>query len=178
MCFMAHVFCVGPVHRYPSSDGNLSCSIVWPVSFTSSCRRPLVTSTFVVVQSLNCVWLSATPWIAAHQASLSLTISWNLLKLTSIESVMPSNHFILCGPFSSCLQSFPASESFPMSQPFASGGQNIGASASTSVLPMNIQIWFPLGLIGLISLQSKRLLRVFSSTTLQKHQFFGAQLAL
>ena len=79
-------------------------------------------------------------------------------------------------PFSSCLQSIPASESFPMSQFFASGGQSIGASAS--VLPVNIQDWFPLGLTGWISLQSKGLSRVFSSTTVQKHQFFGAQLSL
>ena len=81
-------------------------------------------------------------------------------------------------PFSSCPQSFPASGSFPMSQLFASGGQSIGASASASVLPMNIQNWFPLGWTGWISLQSKGLSRVFSNTTLQKHQFFGAQLAL
>ena len=81
-------------------------------------------------------------------------------------------------PFSSCLQSFPASGSFPMSQFFASGGQSIGASASASVLPMNIQDWFPLGLTGLISLLFKGLSRVFSSTTVQKHQFFGAQTSL
>ena len=79
-------------------------------------------------------------------------------------------------PFSSCLQSFPASGSFPLSQFFVSGGQSIGASAS--VLPVNIQDWFPLGLTGLISLQSKGLLRVFSNTTIQKHQFFSAQLSL
>ena len=80
--------------------------------------------------------------------------------------------------FSSCLQSFPASGSFPMSQFFTSGGQNIGASASTSVLPMNIQNWFPLGLTGLISLQSKGLSRIFSNPTVQKHQFFSTQLSL
>ena len=80
-------------------------------------------------------------------------------------------------PFSSCLQIFPASGSFPMSRLFASGGQIIGASASASVLPMNIQDWFPLGLTGLISLLSK-LSRVFSNTTLWKHQFFSAQLSL
>ena len=96
----------------------------------------------------------------------------------SIESVMPSNHLILCHPFSSCLQSFPASESFQMSQLFASVGQSTGTSASTSVLPMNILYWFPLGLTGLISLQSKGLSRVFSNTTVQKHQFFGAQPSL
>ena len=81
-------------------------------------------------------------------------------------------------PLSSCLQSFPVSGSFPMSQFFASGGQNIGASASTSVFPTNIQSWFPLGLTGLMSLQSRGLSRVFSNTIVQKHQFFGAQLSL
>ena len=81
-------------------------------------------------------------------------------------------------PFSSCPQSFPASESFPMSQFFASGSQSIGASASASVLPMNNQDWFPLGLTGWLSLQSKGLSRVFSNTTVQKHHFFSAQLSL
>ena len=80
--------------------------------------------------------------------------------------------------FSSCLRSFPAWGSFPVSQLFASGGQSIGTSASASVFPMNIQDWFPLGLTGLISLQPKGLSRVFLSTTVQKHQFFGAQLSL
>ena len=101
-----------------------------------------------------------------------------LIKLMSIESVMPSNRSILCHalllPPSA---SFPASGSFPMSQLFISGGQSTGASASASVLPMNILGWFPLGWIGWISLQSKGLSRVFSSTTVQKHQFFGAQLS-
>ena len=81
-------------------------------------------------------------------------------------------------PFSSCLQSFPASGSFQMSQLFAWGGQSIGVSASASVLPMNTQDWSPLGRTGWISLQSKRLSRVFSNTTVQKHQFFSAQLSL
>ena len=81
-------------------------------------------------------------------------------------------------PFSSCLQSFPASGSFPMSQFFESGDQSIGVSASASVLPMNIQGWFPLGLTALISLLSKGLSRVFSNTTVQKHQFFCTQLSL
>ena len=80
-------------------------------------------------------------------------------------------------PFSSSLQSFPASGSFPMSQFFAWGGQSIGVSASASVLPMNTQDWFPLGLTDWISLQSKGLSRVFSNTTVQKHQFFGTQLS-
>ena len=81
-------------------------------------------------------------------------------------------------PFSSCLQPFPASGSFPMSQFFTSGGKSIGASASVSVLSMNIQDWSPLGWTGWISLQSKGLSRVLSNTTVQKHQFFGAQLSL
>ena len=81
-------------------------------------------------------------------------------------------------PFSSCLQSFPASGFFSMSQLFSSGGQSIGVSASTSVLPMNIQDWFPLGWTGLVSLQSKGLSRVFSNTTVQRHQFFSSQLSL
>ena len=80
-------------------------------------------------------------------------------------------------PFSSCPQSLPASGSFPVSQLFARGGQSIGVSASTSVLPMNIQDWSPLEWTGCISLQSKGLSRVFSNTTVQKHQFFGAQLS-
>ena len=81
-------------------------------------------------------------------------------------------------PFSPCLQSFPESGSFPMSQFFASGGQSTGVSASTLVLPMNIQDWFPWGWTGCISLLSKGLSRVFSNTTVQKHQFFGSQLFL
>ena len=80
-------------------------------------------------------------------------------------------------PFSSCPQSFPESESFPMSQLFTWGGQSIGVSASASVLPMNIQDWFPLEWTGWISLQSKGLSRGFSNTTVQKHQFFGSQLS-
>ena len=132
----------------------------------------------VVVHFLSCASLFVTPWTAACQASLSFTISWSLLKLMSIELVMPSNHFVVCHPPSSCLQSFLASESFPMSQLFASGGQSIEASASESVLSMNIQDWFSLGWTGQISLPSKGLTRVFSSTTVQKHQFFSTQPAL
>ena len=82
------------------------------------------------------------------------------------------------GPFSSCLQSLPANGSFPLSQFFASGNQSIGVSASASVLPMNIQDWFPWGLTGWLSLQSKGRSRVFPNTTVQKHQFFCAQLSL
>ena len=91
------------------------------------------------VQSLSCVRLFATPWTTARQASLSISNSRSLLKLMSIESVTPSNHLILWTPSSSCLQSFPASGSFPVSQFFTSGGQSIEVSASASVFPMNIQ---------------------------------------
>ena len=94
---------------------------------------------FAVVQSLSHVQLFETPWTAAHQASLSFTITQSLLKLMSIESVMPSSHLILHCPLLSCLQSFPASGSFQMSQFFTSGDQSIGASALASALPMNIQ---------------------------------------
>ena len=109
---------------------------------------------------------------------MSITTSQSLLKLTCIESVMPSNHLLLCIPFSSCRQSFPASGSFQLSQLFASGGQSIRVSASTAVLPMNTQDWSPLGWTCWISLQSKGLSRVFSNTTVQKHQFFSIQLSL
>ena len=115
---------------------------------------------------------------AAPQVSRSIAVSGSLLKLMSIESMMPFSHPILCCPFSSWPQSFPASRSFPMSQLFTSGGQSIGASASAPVLPMNIQGWFPLGWTGLISLLSKGFLRVFPNTTTWKHQFFGAQPSL
>ena len=123
------------------------------------------------VKSLSRFRLFTVPWTSAHQASLSITNSQSLLKLMSIALVMPSNHLILSIiPFSSCLQSFPASGTFPKSQFFASGGQSIGVSASTLPLPMNTQDWFLLGLTGLISLQSKGLSRVFfSNTTVQKH---------
>ena len=109
-------------------------------------------SAFCSVQLLSCVLLFATPWTAAHQASLSITNSWSLLKLMSIESVIPSNRLI-----SSCFQSFPASGSLQMSQFFASGGRSIGASALASVLPMSIQDGLLLGWAGFIPLQSKRL---------------------
>ena len=139
----------------------------------------LITASVVVIKFSSVtqrLWLFVTPWTAAHEASLSITNSQSLLKL--IKSVMPSSHLILCHPLLPHLQSFPASGSFPRSQFFASGGQNIGVSASASVLPVNIQDWSPLGWTGWISLQSKGPSRVFSNTTVQKHQFFSAQLSL
>ena len=132
---------------------------------------------FSSVQSLSHVWLSATPWTTARQASLLITnsrsspypcpLSW-WCHPTISSSVIPF----------SCPQSFPASGSFQMSQFFTWGGQSIGLSASASGLPMNTQDWSPLGWTCWISLQSKGLSRVFSNTTVQKHQFFGTQLSL
>ena len=133
---------------------------------------------FSVQFSRSVVSHSATPWTAAHQASLSITNSRSLLKLISIVSVMPSNHLILCRPVLLPPSIFPSIRVFQMSQFSASGGQSIGVSASASVLPMNIQDWFPLGWTGWISLQFKGLSRVFSKTTVQKHQFFGTQFSL
>ena len=132
-------------------------------------------SQFSSVQSLSHVQFFATPWIAACQASLSITNSQSLLKLMSIELAMPPSLLILCYPLL-LPQSLPASESFPMSQLFAWGGQSIGVSVSGSILPMNTQDW-SLGWTGWISLQSKGLSRVFSNTTVQKHQFFSTQLS-
>ena len=143
----------------------------------SACQRNR-TDRISSFQSLSHVQLFATPWNAAHQASLSITLSQSLLKLMSIESVMPSNHLTSIVPFSSCLQSFPASGSFPMSHFYTSGGQSIGVFASASVLSMNIQDCFPLGWTDLISLQSKGLSTVFSNTTVQNHQFFNAKISL
>ena len=119
--------------------------------------------------------LFATPWTAACQACLSIVNSWSLLKLMSIESVIPSKHIILCHPLLLLPSIMP---SFRVFSNESSGGQSIGVSALASVLPMNTQDWSPLGWTGWISLQPKGLKRVFSNTTVQKHQFFGAQLSL
>ena len=131
-----------------------------------------------VVQSLSRVQLFTTPWTAAHQASLSITISQSLFKLMSIESVMPSNHLILYRPLLLLPSVFPSIRVFSNELALCIRCQNIGASASASVLPMNIQDWFPLGWTGLVFLQSKGLSRVFSSTIVRKHQFFSAQPSL
>ena len=130
------------------------------------------------VQLLSCVQLFATPWTAVCQASLSITNTQSLLKLMYIESVMPSKHLILCCPLLLLPPIPPSIRVFSKESVFASGGQSIGLSASASVLPMNTQDWSPLGWTGWISLQSKGLSTVFSNTTVQKHQFFGAQLSL
>ena len=128
----------------------------------------------VVIQSLSGVRLFATAWTTAYQAPLS-SLSPSLLKLMSIELVMLSNHLILCLPLLLLPSIFPSINVFSSEKTW--GGQSIeaSASASASVLPMKIQGWFLLGLTGLISLQSKGLSRVFSSTTVRKHQFFVTQ---
>ena len=127
--------------------------------------------------SLRCVQLFVIPWIAAHQASRSITNPQSLPKLMPIESVMP---FQPSHPLSSpSPPSFNLSQhqGFPRNQFFTWGGQNIGVSDSASVLPKNTQDWSPLGWTGWISLQSKGVSRVFSNTTVQKYQFFSAQLS-
>ena len=133
---------------------------------------------FSWVQSVSHVQLFATPW-TQHTRLPCPSPTPRAYSNSSPSSWWCHATILSSGiPFSSCLQTFPASGSFPTSQFFTSGGQNIGVSASTSVLPMNIQDWFPLGRTGWISLQFKRLSRVFSNTTVQKHQFCHAQLSL
>ena len=165
-------------------------------SVTKSCCNPMYCSTpgfpvlhylpellkpmsiqFSSVQSLSRVWPFATPWTAAHQASLSITNSQSSSKLMPIGLVMPSSHLILCHPLLLLPPILLASESFPMSQLFAWGGQSTGASALASFLPKKSQGWSPLEWTGWISLQSKGLSRVFSNTPVQKHQFFCTQLS-
>ena len=130
------------------------------------------------VQSLICVWLFVTPWTAVCQASLPITNSQSLLKLMSIELIMPSLYLILCSPLLLLPSIFPSIRVFSNESVFHIIWQSTGALASASVFPMNIQDWFPLWWTGWISLQSRELSRIFSNTTVQKHQFFGAQLSL
>ena len=130
---------------------------------------------FSSVQSLSCVQLFATPWITACQASLSITNSLSSLRITSIESVMASSHLILCRPLLLLPPIPPSIRVFANESTFAWGGQSTGVSASASFLPKKSQGWSPSEWTGWISLQSKGLSRVFSNTTVQKHQFFGAQ---
>ena len=132
---------------------------------------------YVAIISLPCcVRLFETPWTAALQASLSFTISRSLLKLMSIELVMPSNHLILCRPLLLLPSIFPSNRVFSSEPTLASGGPSIGASAPAH--QMNIQGCLPLGWTDLTSLPSKGLSRVFSSTIVPKYQFFGIQLSL
>ena len=158
--------------------GSLSSSIWLDLAIFSNSKKDLIIFyMIVIVQLLSHIRLFATPWLQYTRLfypSLSPGIcsSWCLLSPWC---------YLIISPYASrffCLGSFPASGSFPVNWLFSSGGQNIGASTSASVLPMNIQSWFPLGLTGLISLQSKGLWRVFSSTMIRKYQFFGAQPSL
>ena len=130
------------------------------------------------VQSLSWVWLFATPWIAACQASLSITISRSSLRLTSIESVMPSKHLILCHPLLLLPSIIPSIRVFSNESLLDIRWPKYWSFSFSIVLPMNIQDGFPLGWTGWISLQSKGLSRVFFNTTVEKHQFFGAELSL
>ena len=142
-----------------------------PIKHVCSITAKFSSVQFSSFQSLSRVWLFGTPWIAAHQASLCITNSDSRPSSLWCHPAISSSVV----PFSSHLQSLPASESFPMSQPFTWGGQSTGVSALASFLPKNTQGWSPLEWTGWISLLSKGLSRVFSSTTVWKHQFFGAQ---
>ena len=151
-----------PIRHAPeSTEKDAVTGPCWAVRKT----KPCLASGHLLISMIIFLWML-----------ISLLVT--LLKLMSIESVMPSTISSSAIPFSSCLRSFPPSGSFPVSQFFASGGQSIGVLASTSVLPMNNQDWFPSGWTGWISLQSKGLSRVYSNTTVQKPQFFGTQLSL
>ena len=132
---------------------------------------------FSSVQSLSRVLRFVTPWITAHQASMSITNSRSTLKLTSIESAMPSSQLILCRPLLLLPLIPPSIRVFPNESNFGIRWPKYWSFSFSTVLPMNTQDWSPLGWTGWISLQSKGLLRVFSNTRLQKHQFFGAQLS-
>ena len=129
-------------------------------------------------QLLSYVRLFVTPWTAACQTSLPSPTPSVYSNSCPLSRWCHPTISSSVSPFSACPQSFPGSGSFQKSQFFATGGQSIGGSASASILPMNIQDWSPLGWTGWISLQFKGLSRVFSNTTVQKHQLFGAQLSL
>ena len=147
--------------NFPSQDTDLRKNFSDPIIQFSSVNS---------VQSLSCVLQSRTPCPSPPPRVYS-----NSCPLSRCCHRIISSSVI---PFSSCFQSFPASGSFPTSQFFTSGGQSIGVSASASVLPTNVQNWFPLGWTGWISFHSKGFLRVFSNTRVQNHQFFSAQLSL
>ena len=160
-----HIFIHSPI------DGHLDCFLILAIANNGSvniyCHLVVVMSNSLWPHELQHTRLLCPPLYPTVYSN-SCPLSW-WCHPTISSSVIP---------FSSCPQSFLASGSFPVNRLFASGGQRIGASASASVLPMNIQGWFPLGLTGLTSLQPKGLSRVFSNTTVQKHQHFGTQLSL
>ena len=133
---------------------------------------------FSSVQSLSRVRLFVTPWTTVRQASLSITNSWSPPKPMSIKSMMPSNHLILCGPFLLLPSIFPSIRVFSNESALCIRWPKYWSFSFNISLPMNTQDWCPLGWTSWIFLQSKGLSRVFSNTTLQKHQFFGAQLSL
>ena len=163
-----------------------SCSIKYPLFFCTSpgtSHLKMFLSYFLClnfiycsVQLLSRVQLFATPWIPARHTSLSITNSVHSNSCPSSQWCHPAISSSVV-PFSSCSKSLPASGSFPVSQLFASSGQSTGVSAFASVLPKNTQDWSPSEWTGWNSLQSKGLSRVFSNTTVQKHQFFGTQLS-
>ena len=165
--------------RWIISDTLTRHPSAWTAQETGYMRLALSTSVQLSsVQSLIHVRLFATPWTAALQASLSITNSRSPPKLMSTESEMPSNHLVLCRPLLLQPSIFPSIRVFSNESALHIMWPNIGVLASKSVFPMNTQDWSPLGWTGWISLQSKGLSRVFSNTTVQKHQFFGAQLSL
>ena len=157
---------------FPSSSGSTftqrHCSQICP----PCCMHQSVQS----IQSLSRVQLFVIPWTAGTPGFTLHHQLLDLVKLMSIESVMPSSHLILCCPLLLLPSIFPASVSFPVNRLFTSGGQGVGVSSSASILPMNTQDWSPLGWTGWILLHSKGLSRVFSSTTVQKCQVFGTLL--
>ena len=167
-----------PEIQLPTSVGSLekqeNCR---KTSISALLTMPKPLPVFSSVQSLSYVWLFLTPWTATRQASLSITSFQSLPKPMSIESVMPSNHPIICHPILLLPSIFSSIRVFSNESALCRGGQTIGVSASTTVLPMNTQDW-SLGWTGWISLQSKGLSRVFSNTTVQEHQFFSTQLSL
>ena len=174
-----HVSCVWPQdwreadEQSEVSSLNKAPPLPWKVSAGNAGTTPSGACGSVQFSRLD----SATPWPAARQVSLSITNSRGELKLMSTESAMSSNHLLLCRPLPLLPSIFPIIRVW-MSQLFASGSRSTGVSASTAVLQMNIQDWFPLGWTGWIVFLSKGFSRVFSNTTVQKHQLFGDQLSL
>ena len=162
-----HMYCLSMEKAHPDDP--------WGSQHFIFCYGPGTLSSVQFSHSSH-VQFFATPWTAECQDSLFIINSYSLLKLMSTEFVMPSNHLILCCSLFLPPSIFPSIRVFSNESALCIGGQNIGVSASTSVLPTNIQDWFPLGWTGWISLQSKGFSRVLSNTTVQKHQFFGAQL--
>ena len=169
------------------SQNNLKLSVYKPAWYSNHSVHkinaqahtyPLFSVQFSSVQSLSRVWLFVTPWTAAHQASLSITNSWSLPKLMSIESVMPSNHLILFSPSPPALNLSQHQGLFKWVSSSHQVAKVLEFQLQHQILPMNIQDWSPLGWTGWISLQSKGLSRIFSNSTVQKHRFFGAQLSL